>query len=115
MSASEFEQKSFDDLIETQRQVDLQHSIATQHLRQLVERAFDNPARAGDFLLRCIRRDQTEHAVRALEGGNQVIHLGFQRKAFLGFGKSHDPDVAASRSRGQRIDASCPGDRSGTA
>ena len=71
----------------------LEHDITRARLHRLATAAFENGERACRTLDRLLSAGGVERALAAMQGDFQQRHFGFQRRPFLGFFASRDPDV----------------------
>lgn len=71
----------------------LEHDIARARLHRVAAAAFENEERACRTLDRLLSAGGVERAIAAMSGDLQQLHFGIQRRPFLGFFASRDPDV----------------------
>lgn len=96
MSARTIEQMTLEDLELALSQVKTKSLIASSDVDQLIGRAFEDPARAKTQLVGLVMESRVERAIEVLNGDHQHWHLGPQKRPFLGFLASRDPDVKAA-------------------
>jgi len=73
--------------------MEVRASMAKARVERLCAGAFENAPRALHTLNVLLRKNGPEGAINALSETRQQWFFGFQRKAFLGFFASRDPDV----------------------
>jgi hypothetical protein len=96
MPSSKIDEMTQEDLELALSQVQTKVLIAAAEVDQLISRAFEDPERAHGQLMNLVASDRVERAVEVLGGEHQHWHLGPQKRPFLGFLASRDPDVKAA-------------------